>query len=220
MIGRSWLWAFSFTLPLVACAGDAVTPGALEQASINVACPTEEGCVREAVDAPLAVGARLPLDVTLTVPGSAAPLVTLHSANADVFDVDKGAIRARGPGVASLLLLTDQATVVDTVALWVAAATTLKMQRKRDSGIDPLALPGKIQLVVGDDLVFAAVPYQGDRRLLGTLDAAFSVEGGGVKLVDQGVPDARRVLARAPGTVKLIARAASLETSLELEVIQ
>src|SRR5262245_25846106 len=84
---------------LVACGSDTGTSGAMGQSSTTPDCaPSDTNCQEDGLDAPLAVGARLPVDVRITARGISAPKMTLEAARADVLSVEGGALVGKTPG--------------------------------------------------------------------------------------------------------------------------
>ncbi len=224
MTWRSWRSIGTVTIVLAApaCSGESPTTGALGHTTASAACaPSDQACAFAGLDAPLAVGAKLPLSVDVTAKGFSAPPLTLASANVRVFDVQGHTAIGKAPGFASLLVFTPETLVIDFVTLSVEKPTELRVHRMtKDGAVEALPMPTKIQLLVGDDVSFSVRPYFGERHLLGDIDATWSADDALVKLVDSGTPAGHRVVARSSGTTTLHAAALGLEAKLTLEVLQ
>ena len=59
-----------------------------------------------------------------------------------------------------------------------------------------------------------------EQRLLGEINATWSADESVLKLLDEGVPGQRRVVAVAPGSTKIQVDALDVSTSLDVEVVQ
>jgi hypothetical protein len=172
------------------------------------------------LDAPLAQGTDLPLNVQVTARGLSAPRLRLVSADEGVFTASGGTVRGIAPGFASLLMLAPGDIVVDFLTLSVEPADGLRIHRAVDGGGTygtPIA--AKVQLLVGDDDTFSVHPYAGETRLLGAIPATWKVDGDAVQILDEGVIEKRRIVARAPGTVTLEAEGLGLSAGVTLEVL-
>src|SRR5688500_14092291 len=70
--------AAAAALALMACGMDSGTSGAMGQSSATPDCaPSDTNCLEDGLDAPVAVGARLPVDVRITAKGVSSPKMTL-----------------------------------------------------------------------------------------------------------------------------------------------
>ncbi|MBS2016288.1 MAG: hypothetical protein JST00_25620 [Deltaproteobacteria bacterium] len=223
MTNRSFLLASSFTL-LVACgAGDTVsgTAGAMQQTSVKPDCaPNDAACQSDGLDAPLAVGARLPLDVSVTARGVAAPKLVFEPARADVLDVTGAELFARAPGWSSVLVIGDGGLVIDFFTLSVVAPDRLEIYRLTDDGAPEASpLPARIQVTPGDDIEIAVKAFNGATRLLGDLDATWALDGAVGTLMDQGRRASRRLRVKAVGNATLEVKTSSSTKTLALEVL-
>lgn len=221
MTWRSWLGVGTVTLVVAAPAcSNGGTAGALGHTTTTAACaPSDRACAFDGLDAPLAMGAKLPLSVDVTAKGFGSPPLALASASSRVFDVQANTVVGNAPGFASLLVLTPENEVLDFVTLTVAKPTELRVHRVTNGAVEAAPLPEKIQLLVGDDVSFSVRPYLGERRLLGDVDAAWSTDGALVRLVDSGAPAGHRLVAREAGTTALHVAALGLEAIVTLEVL-
>ncbi|AUX39655.1 uncharacterized protein SOCE26_010500 [Sorangium cellulosum] len=212
-------WPLSLIfLPLLAgCAQG--SSGALGQTQASAQCsPTDLVCAVSGLDAPIATGASLPVDISVASQGSASPPLTFLSGDDGVFTVRGVRLDGIAPGVASLLVMTG-GIVVDFFHVWVETPDALFLHRHDGGGLDPGDLPGRIQLLVGDELVVSAEPYRGPQRLLGEADATWTSDPEVVQILDEGALHRRRLVARAAGATTVEVRALDLTTTLELEVL-
>jgi len=197
------------------------TSGALGQTQASPDCsPSDLVCAVSGLDGPVAVSASLPLDISVTSQGSAAPPLTFVSANTDIFTVRGARLAGLSPGVASLLVMTNDNLVVDFFHVWVVTADKLELHRRTEQGMEVGSAPERIELLVGDELRLSAEPYQGAQRLLGEINAKWSAGEDVLKLLDEGVPGQRRVVAVAPGSTTVQVDALDVSASLDVEVVQ
>jgi hypothetical protein len=216
---RSWpLPPLLFFLPLLAGCAEG-SSGALGQTQASPECsPSDLVCAVSGLDAPIATGASLPVDVSITSQGSAAPPLTFISADPTVFTVSGIHLDGISPGVASLLVMTG-GTVVDFFHVWVQTADTLLLHRRTAEGVEVGALPEHVQLLVGDELVISAELYRGAQRMLGDAEATWTADPSVAQLLEDGDRNERRVVARAAGTTTLEVGALDLAAAVELEVL-
>ncbi len=213
--------AFLFLPVLCLGAGCAAgSSGALGQTQASPECPPSDlVCAVAGIDAPIARGATLPINVSVTSEGSAAPPLSFVSANPGVFKVDVDRIHGTGPGVASLLVTTTGDLVVDFLNVFVAEAESMRLHRLGASGLETGALPPAMQMLPGDELTLVLAPHAGAQRLLGDVDATWDADGAVVKLLDEGIPGSRRLVATAPGKTTLTAEALGITAQVTLEVV-
>lgn len=222
MTFRSLLFISVAALGVVAgCGSDSGTTGALGQSSTTADCaPNDTACQNDGLDAPLAEGATLPINVRITAKGVAAPKLTLESARTDVVAVDSGQLVGKGAGFSSVLMLGEGGVVMDFVTLTVERPDRVELYRLDASGgAEPSPLPQKIQLAPGDDFEVSVKAFSGATRLLGELDGGWSLEGNAAMMLDSGRKGSRRVRAKAPGSARLVIKTSSFEKSLDLEVL-
>lgn len=194
--------------------------GALGQSSVSQACAASDAqCHLKGLDAPVAVGATQPLDINIEIKGSSAPPITLLSANEEVFTVSGQTMTGTGPGVASLLVTSEKSVVLDFIHLWVQTATGLALTRRAEDGSVIGDMPGKIQLLAGDEIRVSAAALSSTQPLLGTPPATWSADANVVSLLDEGVPGRVRVVAHAAGKTTVTCAALDLTQSFDVEVM-
>jgi len=207
---------------LIACGSDTGTTGAMGQSSTTPDCaPNDTACRDDGLDAPLAVGARLPLDVRITAKGVSAPKMTWEAARADVLSVESGALVGKGPGWSSVLFVNDDGLVMDFLTLNVTPAERVEVYRlTKEGGAEATPLPAKLQLAEGDDFEVAVKAFSGETRLLGELDATWTLDVPEVATVlDNGRPASRRLRIKKPGTGALSIVAGGFTKVVTLEVL-
>src|SRR5688500_3543626 len=127
---RSLLLPAAAGLLLVACGSDSGTSGAMGQSSTTPDCaPNDRNWQEDGLDAPVAVGARLPVDVRITAKGVSAPKMTLEAARSDVLAVEGGALVGKAPGWSSVLFVNDDGLVMDFLTLNVTPAERVELYR-------------------------------------------------------------------------------------------
>lgn len=215
------LLAAPAAVALAACAEDAGTGGAMGQSSTTPDCaPNDANCLEDGLDAPVAVGARLPVDVRITARGVGSPKMTLEAARSDVLAVEGAALVGKAPGWSSVLFVNEDGLVMDFVTLAVTPAERIEIYRLNDAGsAESSPLPAKIQLAPGDDFEIAVKPFSGATRLLGELDATWRLDQDIVTALDTGRPASRRLRVKAAGTTKLTIDAGGFTKTIDLEVL-
>ncbi len=204
---------------LVALAGCSES-GALGQASIQGGCAgsTLPCASASEVDAPLAVGASMPISVNLNVAGGGQPPLDLVSTDTTVFTVAQETVMGVGPGLATLLI-SSEGEVIDFVAVWVQKPTAISVSRLSSSEADIGEIPGDLGLLVGDTITVAVGPVGSNQALTGTAPTTWTVADPTiVTALDEGVVGRANLVARAAGTTTVTASAFGLEQSFTVEV--
>lgn len=206
-------------LLLAAHLGGCATDGGLAQASLRPECAADDSlCLAEGLNAPIAVGSQLPLDVELTFSGSSAPPFALRSANTNIFEVSDSVLDARSEGVAALLVNSDDGKLAfDFVHLWFKEPTAVRLQRVDASRRSDLR--DSVELVVGQSITLAALLAQGSQPLLGDFETTWTAEGAALSVLRTGVRTQRAVVARAVGDTNLQVSALGLNASLTIRVL-
>lgn len=212
---------------LAACANDGGTAGALAQTSARADCaPGDTACQIDGLDAPLAVGARVPVDVRVTARGVAAPKLVHQSARSDVLLTEGNELVGASPGWSSVLFVTDDGIVLDFITLRVANPERLELYRLDTNGsVEPTPLPGRIQLAPGDDLELSVKAFAGATRLIGDLAVQWSIEGATPEgrpvavMLDAGRRASRRIRVKEPGSSIVHVVAGTFDKVISLEVL-
>jgi len=200
-------------VPLAGCAAG----GALHQATFAGQCAADDvACSRRHPQAPLAVGSRFYPDVSASIDGTTTPNLFLDSAAPEVLAVEDGALTARQPGASAVLITTDDGSVVDFVHVWVAPVTRVTLARR-----DGDRITGPIGLTVGEDVTLSPTMWNGAQRLAGDGGATWtSSTDGPISILADGSTDRRRLLARAPGKTTVTVALGTVETRVDIEVVQ
>lgn len=184
-----------------------------------MACePDDVVCAALGLAAPIAAGAAQKLEAAASSPGVATPSLRLESARNDVATIEDQVVTGVSAGMTAIVLSTKGGLVMDFVHVWIAEPTRLGLHR-RDGGIATTEeIEETIQLIAGDEIVLSAALYRGDDLLLGAAETTWTVEGDGVTLLNEGVGGRRRLVAREPGTVRVVVASLGLESAIEVEV--
>ena len=209
---------------LAACGGgDGAdgTTGALSQSAARPDCaPNDTSCQSDGLDAPLAVGARLPLDVRITARGVSAPKLALEAVRDDVIGISGVELVGKAPGFSSVLIAGEDHIVIDFFTLSVAAPDHFELYRLTDDGAPEASpLPEKIQLAPGDDLELTLRAFSGATRLLGDLDTTWTIDTPIGTVLDAGRRASRRLRVKTPGTAMLSVKSPGGVKTLMLEVL-
>ncbi len=199
-------------------AGCGAESGALSQATFGAGCAAGGACVG-GLDAPLAVGGRLPLRVDLQIPGTTTPPMELRSAAPDLFSIEENVALGLAPGVGALLLHGPEDLVLDFLHLWVAEAEGLSLTRRSADGAVLGSLTPNLTLFAGDELLFSVEAWAGGQELLGEFPVAVSGGTGTVAVVGAGVSRFFRLRALAPGQATLAVTGLDHQATLQVEVL-
>lgn len=191
--------------------------GAMSQVRLT---ESANGGERFALPGPIAVGAVIAPNIDLEVRGSGAPSMRMVSARPGVLAAEGHRLTGRAPGVAAVLITTEDGVVLDFVHLWVARAShialhTMNANRERRGEIDDA-----VELVVGDSLVVTPVVYAGNQELSGSIDAVWTIDEPVAQVLHDGARQRRRLVASAPGRATVRVNALGLESSFDINVVQ
>ena len=202
-------------LASLGCAGDT---GGLGQADVTTECsPTDFACVTKGLDGPVAVGGVVPLALDFNIQGTSTPTVSLLSADPAVLKAAGTEVVGQAPGVAALVLVSEEGRAVDFLHVFVAAPKRLGMHR-RDGGLDLGELVDDVEMIVGDEMLVEVEPYIDSQRLLGHGSSEWSA-GSSLTLLRDGTVGRRRIVARTPGDSTLTVKAFGFEKSLNIRVM-
>ncbi|EYF07856.1 hypothetical protein [Chondromyces apiculatus] len=211
-------WLVPLFLPALAACAEG-SSGALDQTQASPQCsPSDLVCAVGGIDAPIATGASLPIDVNVTSQGSAAPPLTYVSADSSVLTVRGVHVDGIAPGVASLLVMTG-GMVIDFFHVWVRTPDAVHLHHRSDEGVEVGDLPGRVQLLVGDELRLSAELYAGPQRLLGEAESTWTSDAEVAQILEEGARHRRRLVGRAPGLTTVEVEALGLSTTLDVEVL-
>ena len=213
------------TVIVLALAGliSCTTGGGLEQIELAESCTTSDPtCEAAGLDAPLAVGANVDLDIDLQSAGNAVPTVNLESARTDILSVDGTSVWGEAAGVSAILFTAadDPDVVVDFVHIWVEQPTRLALKREETDAFISAEMTEDIQLLVGETITVTVIPHAGDQALLGDGEVVWTIEGDAVKGLSAGYPQTRRLYASEAGNSSISVSSLGLTVALNLEVIQ
>jgi hypothetical protein len=208
-----------FLVPLTGATsliGGCGASGALQQATLVGQCNADDAaCSKKAPLQPLAIGAHFHPDVSVSIAGTTTPNLVLSSADSDILAVENGALVAKAPGAAAVLIATEDGAVVDFVHVWVAPITHVTLAR-RDGDL----ISGPIGLAVGEDVTLVPALWNGAQRLAGDPEPTWSVDATTtLSILPDGSSDRRRLRARAPGKAHVTVAFGAATTSVDVEVV-
>ncbi|MBI2395516.1 MAG: hypothetical protein HYV09_38475 [Deltaproteobacteria bacterium] len=181
--------------------------------ALNVAC------VGQKLDAPIALGSAVELDVRYQIGGSSGPPTVLESADPAVLVVEGSRLKAVGAGASAVLFIGPDKAVLDFLHLWVEPATELRIMRYSSSGTLLGRVQSSIKLLVHDELLVSIEPFAKGQPLLGSFKLEPNVSGNTVAIVPDSVSGWHRVVARSPGPSQVKFSALGLTTDWAIEVM-
>jgi len=178
-----------------------------------------QACIGQGLDAPLAVGARIEVAVAFQVGGSSGPPLVLEAVDTGVLQTTDTYFEAVGSGCSAVLFIDTDQKVVDFIHVWTTAAEELRILRYSPFGDLMGHVQDQVQLLVGDELLVAVVPYANAQPLLGNYDLLRDVVGDAVAIVPDPVGGWYRVVARAPGAATITFSGLGIEAVWDIEVL-
>lgn len=197
--------------------------GQLAQTTLSAPCASGDSeCTQgQGVASPIAAGATFALEVKPDIAGGTAVPLSLRAVDPAVAIVeDDGRIRATGPGITAILILTEDGGLVDMTHVAVAKVDRVSFHRGGGGELDERQLPERIELFPEEELTLSLRVWQGGQQLIGEMGDAWSVDDAGFRVLDQGFALERRVKAPAAGTTTLSVDVLGVQQTLTLEVVQ
>lgn len=207
---------------LVGCGGVGGRP---DHASVGVMAARPQcgalnlACIGQKLDAPIALGSTVELDVRYQIGGSSGPPTVIAPADSAVFVVDGSQLKAVGAGASAVLFVGPDKAVLDFLHLWVEPATELRVLRYSSSGTLLGRVQPSVKLLVHDELLVSIEPFAKGQPLLGNFKLETNVAGNSVGVVPDSVSGWHRVVARSPGTSQVKFSALGLSTEWAIEVL-
>jgi hypothetical protein len=204
---------------IVACSACADS-GQLGQSSLSAPCAAGASCERDGVSSPIAAGATFALEVKPEIVGGTAVPLSLRAVDAAVAVVEPdGKLRATGPGITAVLILTEDGGVVDLTHIAVQKLDRISFHRGGGAELDERELPEAIQLFPEEELTLAVRVWHGGQQLIGEMRDAWRVDNPAFRLLDQGFAQERRIKAAAAGSTTLAVDIFGNIHTLRLEVV-
>ncbi len=195
---------------MAGCAGMAMGQGTMAAKNADDA---------KQLDAPLAVGASIQPDVHMDLRGTASPTLVLVSARPAVVAADGGRLTGRTPGVSAILVTTKEGQVLDFYHLWVERASRATLHRLYDDGRDMGEVRNEMDLMVGESAMLAPKVYYRAQELAGTIEGQWSVEPPIARVLAEGIPERRRLVATKAGKATLSVKLANVTVTMPLSVL-
>ncbi|HTR54358.1 MAG TPA: hypothetical protein VMJ10_26880 [Kofleriaceae bacterium] len=175
---------------------------------------SDAACSKRHPLAPIAIGAHFQPEVTADLDGAATSL-KLESVDPSVIELDGGQLVARRAGASTILMTTDDGTVVDFELVWAAPVTQLVLARR-----DGERVTGTIAMTVGEDVTLVPSLWNGAQRLGGDADVTWTNSADApIAVLRDGSADRRRIRARAPGTSTVTVAFGDASTAIDVEVV-
>jgi hypothetical protein len=177
--------------------------------------------VRSSFDRPIAVGAVVRPEIRYSLRGAGAPAMHYEVADESVLAAGDGVVRGKGAGLTSLLLVSDDGVVLDFFHLWVKEATSVSLGQitANDKLVE---LSGRVDLMKGETLRLAATLLGEGQELGGEAEDSWKMEGRAARVLEEGRPGRRRIVAVEAGKsvleVRILDRIAKLEIHVEPKI--
>ena len=178
-----------------------------------------QACIGQGLNAPLARGSHVDLDVEYRVAGSSGPPTVLASANEAAVVTDTTSLEAIDDGMSAVMFIGPDESVIDIIHVWVQTPTELRINRYAETGELLGEVQPSSQLLVGDEILVATEPYGNGQFLLGNFDLTYGSSSDAVAIVPDPVGGWYRVVARSPGLATVTFRGLDVVATWELEVL-
>jgi hypothetical protein len=175
-------------------------------------------CIAQKLDAPIALGATFEPETRSQIGGTSGPPMTLETADANVLAVEGTSLHAVGAGASAVLFVGPDKTVLDFLHVWVQPASELRVIRYATSGTPLGRVQPSFTLLVRDEILVSIEPFANGQPLLGNFKLVRDLQGSSIAIVPDSVSGWYRVVARAPGTTRVVFNALNLSTTLTIEV--
>jgi hypothetical protein len=218
-------WSCLWIVLVAACGGgDGIggrpSSGDFGQITATPECGAlSQACIGQGLNAPLARGSRVDLDIEYRVAGSSGPPTVLASANEAAVIADTTSLEAIEDGMSAVMFVGPDEEVIDIIHVWVSTPDELRIMRYSDSGdllgrVQPTA-----QLLVGDEILVATEPFGNGQFLLGNFELAYASTNDAVAIVPDPVGGWYRVVARTPGMATVTFAGLDLVATWQIEVL-
>lgn len=175
-------------------------------------------CVGQKLDAPIALGGSLELDVRYQIAGTSGPPTVLAAADPAVLRVDGAKVTGISAGASAVMFLGPDSRALDFLHLWVQPATELRIIRYHQGGTPLGRVQGKVHLLVRDELLVSVEPFANGQPLAGNFELTRTLQGTSVAILPDAVSGWWRVVARAPGVTQVRFGALGLVQDWTVEV--
>lgn len=179
-----------------------------------------QGCMGQGLDAPIALGGTLEIQIDYKLAGSSGPPTTLETANPAILKSEgKGRVTAVGEGMSALMFVGPNDAVIDFLHVWVAKADELRIVRYSSSGALLGRVLDNVKLLVGDELMVSVETFGQGQALLGNYVLEYNVTGSNVAIVPDPVGGWYRIVARTAGPATVTFEALGLKKVWTMEVL-
>lgn len=160
--------------------------GQLGNAAATTPCaPDDPACATRPIP-PLAVGARMTLDVaTVVAAAGEEPATHLFVVDELVAVEDAGFVRAIGPGATAVLFLTSDGRVLDFTHVATAQPAHLVVARGMDADLDTRGIDGPLTLAPGASATLTLLARSDSQVLGGTFDTRVLVSDPALSVRDE-----------------------------------
>lgn len=175
-------------------------------------------CLAHGLNAPLAAGSFLELDLDYNIGGSSGPPATLTSADPDVITATDMTLEAISPGASAVLFVGPDGAVMDFLHIWVALPDELRLYRFTEAGVQLGRVQDEVTLLVDDEILIFIEPFADAQPLLGNFPLEYTVDGTAVAVVPDVVTSLYRVVARNEGLSTVTFHGLGLSQPWQIEV--
>ncbi len=179
-----------------------------------------QGCMGQGLDAPIALGGTLEIQIDYQLAGSSGPPTKLVSATPGILQSEgDGRVTAVGEGMSALLFVGPDEAVIDFLHVWVAKADDLRILRYASNGALLGRVSDDVKLLVGDELLVSVETFGKGQALLGNYVLDYQITGSNVAIVPDPVGGWYRIVARTAGAATVTFDALGLKKVWTLEVL-
>lgn len=179
-----------------------------------------QGCMGQGLDAPIALGSTLEIQLDYQIGGSSGPPTEIESATPGILKSEgKGRVTAVGEGLSALMFVGPDKAVIDFLHVWVAPADELRILRYSANGTLLGRVAESVKLLPGDELLVSVETYGKGQALLGNYLLKYEVSSAHVAVVPDAVDGWYRIVARDAGPATVTFDALGLKKLWTMEVL-
>ena len=178
-----------------------------------------QACLARGLNAPLALGSYLELDLDYQIGGTSGPPTTLETADASVLTASEMTVQAVGVGASAVLFVGPDNAIIDFLHVWVAEPDELRIYRYTEAGVQLGRVQDEVTLLTGDEVLIFVEPFANAQPLMGNFSMTRTQEGTSIAVVPDVVGGLYRVVARAAGHSSVTFHGLGMDQLWQVEVL-